>query len=59
MVSETCETCRYVRTFAPRQDERDRYGFEDIGYGCRYPGYEGYTQPDSSCPTHQPKEPSQ
>lgn len=51
----TCETCRYLQTFNARQDERERYGFGDIGYGCRCPGYEGYTKPDSTCPSHTPK----
>lgn len=49
---ETCENCRYVKTFTPRQDERDRFGFGDVGYGCRYPGYEGYTRADGACKSY-------
>ena len=53
----TCETCRYLQTFNARQDERERYGFGDIGYGCRCPGYEGYTKPDNTSPSYTPKAP--
>ena len=46
-----------LRKFNARQDERERYGFGDIGYGCRCPGYEGYTKPDNTCPSYTPKAP--
>lgn len=45
----TCATCMWVKTFKPRKDEQTRYDFGDVGYGCGKPGYEGYTQPFSSC----------
>lgn len=55
---DTCETCRFLQTFNPRQDERERFGFGEVGYGCKFPGYEGYTKPDSTCAWHQPKAPT-
>lgn len=36
----------YGSSFKPRPDEQRRYGFGDIGYGCKEPGFEGYVQPD-------------
>lgn len=45
----TCANCVHVRTFKPRPDEQARYDFGSVGYGCQKRGYEGYTQPFSSC----------
>lgn len=47
----TCERCTFVRTFKPRPDERERYGFGEVGYECRKLNYEGYTQADGWCPS--------
>lgn len=44
-----CCNCAHVRKFKPRKDEKVRYGFGDIGYGCNKSGFEGYTQSFSSC----------
>ncbi len=52
-IARECRACRYVRTFAARADERERFGFGETGYGCRYPGYEGYTSPTGTCPAFQ------
>jgi hypothetical protein len=42
----TCAGCAYLDSFKPRPDEQRRYGFGEIGYGCKEPGFEGYVQPD-------------
>jgi hypothetical protein len=41
----SCASCRYLRAFKARPDERERYGFGEIGYGCNEPGFEGYVNP--------------
>jgi hypothetical protein len=56
MTKERCETCRWVRTFRPRADEQERYGFGEVGYGCRYPGYEGYTKAGHACKSYARKD---
>ena len=45
----TCSTCKWLKTFKPRQDEIERFGWLDLGYACSYPNYEGYTDPLRSC----------
>ena len=32
-----CHDCIHLRTFKARPDERERYGFEEQGYGCKHP----------------------
>jgi hypothetical protein len=44
-----CAECAMVETFQPRLDERLRFGFGDVGYGCKRPGFEGYTTADATC----------
>jgi hypothetical protein len=46
LVERRCDGCRYLRQFKARPDERERYGFGEIGYGCDEPGFEGYVHPD-------------
>ena len=48
-MKNTCEICIYLKTFVPRQDEKDRYGYDKLGYGCIRPNYEGYTQLEDTC----------
>ena len=41
-----CDGCLFLRTFKPRPDEQERYGFGAAVYGCAEPGYEGgYVNP--------------
>lgn len=49
VAEEVCANCTHVRTFKPRDDERERFGFGQIGYGCNRPNWEGYTKAGSTC----------
>jgi hypothetical protein len=40
-----CFGCSLLKTFKPRPDEQERYGFGDTGYGCEERGYESYVDP--------------
>jgi hypothetical protein len=32
-----CHDCTYHHSFKARDDERERYGFGETGYGCKHP----------------------
>lgn len=50
-IAPTCQHCKFIYTFAARPDEQKRYGFGAVGYGCKFPGNEGYTKADDWCPS--------